>query len=34
MELTVENGYDLFGFHGGVVWIVWFLVDDLHALGL
>ena len=33
-ELTLENGYDLFGFHGRVVGIVCFLVDDFHALGL
>lgn len=33
-KLTVENGYDLFSFHGRIVWIVRFLVDDFHALGL
>lgn len=33
-ELTVKNGYDLFSFHGRVVGIVCFPVDDVHVLGL
>jgi hypothetical protein len=33
-ELTVENGNDLFGLHGRVMSIVWFLFDDFHAVGL
>ena len=33
-ELTVENGYDLFSFHGRIVGIVRLLFVDVHALGL